>query len=67
MYDFVVSKQNVSKPLRSSVVLNLEDQFCAEDSMNAEDPAEEDLDSMLEECSTLYEAVSTLWQDHRFC
>lgn len=48
--------ENVSKPLRSSVVLNLEDQFCVEDSMNAEDPAEEDLDSMLEECSTLYEA-----------
>uniref|UniRef100_K1QG50 Cytoskeleton-associated protein 2 n=1 Tax=Magallana gigas TaxID=29159 RepID=K1QG50_MAGGI len=45
--------ENVSKPLKSSVVLNLEDQFCAEDSMNAEDPAEEDLDSMLEECSTL--------------
>lgn len=28
--------------------------------MNTEDLAEEDLDSMLEECSTLYEAVSTL-------
>lgn len=48
--------ENVSKPLRSSVVLNLEDQFCMEDSMNTEDLAEEDLDSMLEECSTLYEA-----------
>lgn len=48
--------ENVSKPLRSSVVLNLEDHFCVEDSMNTEDLAEEDLDSMLEECSTLYEA-----------
>lgn len=34
--------------------------------MNTEDLAEEDLDSMLEECSTLYEAVSTLWRDRRF-
>lgn len=48
--------ENVSKPLRSSVVLNLEDHFSAEDSMTTEELAEEDLDSMLEECSTLYEA-----------
>lgn len=45
---------------QSLVVLNLENQFTTDDSLNtAEDLTEEDLDSMLEECSTLYEAVST--------
>ncbi|XP_061183864.1 cytoskeleton-associated protein 2-like isoform X2 [Saccostrea echinata] len=48
-------EEEIKKP-RSSVVLNLEDQFNAEESMNREDTIVEDLDSMLEECTTLYEA-----------
>lgn len=51
--------QEFTKQPKSSVVLKLEEQFTLDESMSRGDPIGEDLESMLEECTTLYEAVSS--------
>ncbi|XP_056012252.1 cytoskeleton-associated protein 2-like isoform X2 [Ostrea edulis] len=48
--------EEFTKQPKSSVVLKLEEQFTLDESMSRGDPIGEDLESMLEECTTLYEA-----------